>query len=81
MIVAALVFGLDLLKVPKGVIVWTALVMGVLGLLGGFIPASWIFPSLEVTTGGQTRLWRVLKYVGPIVAGLIVTGIAKKLYG
>jgi hypothetical protein len=80
-ILASIYLGLYLLKVSVDPydLQWRALDGGaVLVSLG---VAFQILPALEVAPAGQSRLWRTTKFVVPIVVTLILSGVAKKLYG
>ena len=81
LLVAATASGLYLLKVPTDRIFLVTSVLGLLGIFGGAVLGTWVYPSLEVAPAGQTHLRRSVKFVGPIVITLIVGGVAKLLYG
>jgi hypothetical protein len=53
----------------------------VVGLGAAIIVGFWVFPMIEVAPPGHTRLWRLVKFLGPAVVTVIVAGIAKLLYG
>lgn len=38
-------------------------------------------PIVEVAEVGQTRLWRMVRTIGPVIAGVIVSAVAKWLVG
>ncbi len=80
LVVAAVVNGLYLLEARADVIAWGGAGVSVLGCVLGLVGGSWVYPSLEVAPAGQTRLWRTIKFVVPVVVTLIVSGIAKLLY-
>jgi hypothetical protein len=42
---------------------------------------AWLNRSLEIAPLYQTRIWRAVKFVGPIVVGFIIAGITKWVYG
>jgi hypothetical protein len=80
-ITAAVASGLYLLKVHSAVIEFTAVGVGVVGLLAdAVVLGTWVFRSLEVAPAGQSHLSRAVKFLGPIVITLIVTGLGKLLF-
>jgi hypothetical protein len=40
----------------------------------------WVRPSVEVAPVGQTRLWRIAKFLGTTLVAIIVAGIVKALF-
>jgi hypothetical protein len=52
-----------------------------LGILFGMLWGTWLYPSLEVASHRQSKMWRVARVVGPIVTALVVTGVGKALFG
>ena len=50
----------------------------------GVLPVLLFFfarPIVEVADAGQTRLWRMVRIIGPIIVGVIIAAIAKWLLG
>jgi hypothetical protein len=80
-ILVSIYFGLYLLKVSVDLYdpPWRLVDGG--SALVSFGVAFQILPALEVAPAGQSRLWRTTKFVVPIVVTLILSGVAKKLYG
>ena len=50
------------------------------GVLIGLLAWAWAYPSLEVAPQGDTRIWRMAKYLGAVLGGLIATAIGKALF-
>ncbi|OLE01081.1 MAG: hypothetical protein AUG91_02565 [Actinobacteria bacterium 13_1_20CM_4_69_9] len=81
LVIVAVASSLYLLKVSREVIFLACVMMGALGLFVSAFVASWVYPSLEIAPGGRTRLRRTGLFVVPISLTLILSGVAKALYG
>ena len=79
-IVAAL--GVSLLFQPDDAWVW-ALFVGspVVWLFAGLFAGTWLFPEVEIAEPGHRRYVRVLKFVVPLLAALMIAGLSKSLFG
>jgi hypothetical protein len=65
----------------KNSITFIALALGLGCVAGSFILALfWVRPEIEVAPLGQTRLWRIMKFLGTTLAAIIVAGIVKAVY-
>ena len=74
----ALFSGNYLFDLGLGDLVYPA-VDGVTTILGGVF-GIWAYPLMEVAPPMQTRLWRMAKFLGPVVIGLIVGGVTKLIF-
>jgi hypothetical protein len=54
---------------------------GAILLAVGFGVANWLRPAVEVALLRQSRLWRVVKVVGPVVLTVVVGALAKAIFG
>jgi hypothetical protein len=78
---AGMASALYLLNVPVEVIFWVAGAVWIIGSVIGAVWGEWAYPSLEVAPSGQMNFARLVKFFGPLIATLIIGGIAKALYG
>jgi hypothetical protein len=70
-----------LLGYSEAVVLWTLFVsVWVFGLLTAAL-AAWLWIALEVAPPGRTNFARTLKFLFPLLLGLGIAGLTKKLYG
>jgi len=56
-------------------------VVVILLVVGFALILRWLRPSVEVAPLGQTRLWKMTRYAGPVVVGIVAAGIGKLVFG
>jgi hypothetical protein len=63
------------------VVLWTGIVSGAVLLLVTGIFGAWLYLALEIAPPGKTNMARTAKFLFPLLVGLGIAGLAKKLYG
>jgi hypothetical protein len=80
-VLAAVFSAFYLLKLPERAVVPIAIGAPLIAVAAGYFATAWIYPTIEVATPGQTHVARLVRFAGPLLAGFILTGVGKALYG
>ena len=73
--------GVYVLGFGRDVVLWTWFSAVIALLLLSTTFAAWLYLALEIAAPGKTNLARTLKFLFPLLIGLGVAGLTKKLYG
>jgi hypothetical protein len=73
--------GVYLLGFRDQVVLWTWIISGAVLLLLSATIAAWLYLALEIAAPGKTNMARTVKFLFPLLLGLGVAGLTKRLYG